>query len=153
GDVFTEEPRCDDALTVAELEQRLHGLAVARRRRHLGDPDHVDRALRREERQPIACRARERREQRVTFPESSGRGVLQLAHPLEPAVTRQDDGGFLVHDVRFGIVLELLAGREGRPPLVAVALAELEQLGANELPAPLRAAQQRLDLLEALLLL
>src|SRR5262249_10813007 len=36
---------------------------------------------------------------------------------------------------------------------VAIALVQLEQLRANELPASLRASQQRLDLLEPLLLL
>src|SRR5262249_44690328 len=45
GGFLAQEPRRHDPLAVAELEQRLHGLAVARRRGYLGDANHVDRPL------------------------------------------------------------------------------------------------------------
>jgi hypothetical protein len=58
-----------------------------------------------------------------------------------------------VHDVGLGVVLELLAGGEGRAALVTVLVAEGDELAADELPALARAGEQRLDLLQALLLL
>src|SRR5262249_29550265 len=64
-------------------------------------------------------------------------------------------GGFLVHDVGVGVVGELLAParRRDRAALVAVLLADRDDLGTDQLPALGGALQEPLDLGKTLLLL
>ena len=68
---LAHQPRRDDALAVAELEQRLHRLAVAGRRRHVGDAQHVD-----------ACPgSRRARADRASCPGSTRGERVALAQP------------------------------------------------------------------------
>src|SRR5262245_6833354 len=147
--LVTLQVRSHDALAVSELEERLHGLAVAGRRGDVGDPQHVERAVGRVEDQVVPRRPDQHALEGVAFAQARRRRVLQLHHAPQPAVAREEHRRLLVHDVGLGDVLQLLGLADARAALVAVRLPDALQVLPDDLPAGLGALQQRLDLLQA----
>ena len=148
------QPRRHDALAVAELEQRLHRLAVAGGRRHVGDAQHVER--RRGSRTApggrASCRAGSRRARRPRAAASTtGPSPRARASASRRATGRRSRP-------------RARCTPRGRTPARRRPRTAVRRLSpyfsptcssslADQLPALLRALQQRLDLRQPLALL